>query len=364
VQAILPNTQVNTGPVPATILGLNFQSGCGASLQPSGPGSVVTLTGASCTPTTTITAAVPADIIAGYYHLTVTNPDARSGTLGNAYTATNPIPVITAMTPRLAMIGSTKPVTISGDYFRNSGAPGNLRADLNGIPVTTLTYVSPTTLTAVVPSSLPLGVYALTVTNPGPTDPSGSLANALTVYACEPASSCDSTNEYPALTVGPGGEIMIDLGSQGITDGPGYDMVFYEFINSAIQGCGIPAGCGIYMDFITIELSEDSITWYTVFDWDGDPPPGDIQGTNIDGYADDTIPGTLPGEALNEVIRSSAAPLYPGPPGAPNDSGIAIDIGGVQSPPPPGRRFGWVRLSIPSLGQGEPTQIEGVVSLH
>jgi hypothetical protein len=178
VEAIAPNTQVNTATVAVTITGQNFQPGCTASL-----GSV-SLIGISCPSTTTVTASVPAGIIAGYYDLTVTNPGGQPGSLTPAYTATNPVPGVAAITLNTWFTTTNRVVTISGDNFRNTGAPGNLRGALDGTPLTGVTYVSPTTLTATVPSSsavMSVGVYTLTVTNPGPTDPTGRLASAFTI---------------------------------------------------------------------------------------------------------------------------------------------------------------------------------------
>jgi hypothetical protein len=355
---------VNTDTLTVTIAGLNFQTACSAFLDS------VPLLVSSCTPTTTVEALVPTDMVAGYYDLTVVNPDSRSGTLLNAYTATNPIPLVSVITPALSAITSTDLlVTISGDYFRDTGTPGNLRADLGGTPLTTVTYVSPVTLTAVVPFSSPsvaLGVYTLDVTNPGPTDPTGSLMNAFTVYTytttCDPVPTCDSAvGEPDGEWVGITGTnvITIDFGAYGITDGLGYDMIFYEWPNPDI-GTGVP---GVRVDYTTIQLSVDGSAWYTVFDWDGDNP-SDVAGTSIDAYADG---GPYPGEFENEPIPWYD--LYPSPPPTPHNNGIAIDIGVAaqavlppQAPLPSGP-FRFVRISFPAGGT-DAAQVDSIVRLH
>lgn len=333
VQSITPDTQVNTGAVGVTITGQNFQPGCSASLDG------VSLAVSSCAPTTVL-ASVPVDIVAGYYDLTVTNPDSQSDALPSAYTATNPIPVVTAIQPMTWFTTMDVSVTISGDNFRDTGAPGALRADLNGTSLLGVTYVSATTLSATAPTnsaSMSLGAYTLNVTNPGPTDPTGSLVNGFAIDTYTTVVTCSGTilgtcadaggpPDDGVVGIGAGGVITIDFGvGQGITDGSGYDMVFYERANPP----------GIHLDFITITISSDGTNWYPVFVWDG--ILGGVSGTNIDSYAAD-------GEAENEPIPSSA--LYPSPqPG----TGIAIDIGAVPSPPPVGN-YHLVRLEYPAGG--------------
>jgi hypothetical protein len=153
-----------------------------------------------------------------------------------------------------------------------------------------------------------------------------------------------------------GGEVItIDFGaSNGITDGPGYDMVFYDFPN-------ILAPVGIRLDWITIQLSQDGSTWYTVFDWDGDLP-GDVAGTNVDSYAVDAD-----GEVDEEPIPAND--LYPSPPPVPFNTGVAIDIGVAaqavqppQGPLPPGP-FRWVLVSAP-LGVSDVAQVDAIVRLN
>jgi hypothetical protein len=317
------------------------------------------------------------DIAAGYYDLTVTNPDSRSGTLPNAYTATNPIPLVTAITPAVTVTTSANlAFDIRGDFFRNSGAPGSLRADLGSVSLADLTLVSSTTLTATLPASSSVaasGAYTLTVINPGPTDPTGSLVNAFTVFtytdSCVPDSVCGNAIGQPdgvsvdltATTV-----ITIDFGLEnGISDGPGYDMIVYEWPNPNIGG----GERGILVDYVTIQLStdRDPDVWYTVFEWDGDDP-GDVAGTNIDRYATDGSP--YPGEFENEPIPSYD--LYPGPPSVLHNSGIAIDIGIAaqavqppQGPLPPGP-FRWVRISVPpgATDIADDDAIDAIVRLN
>lgn len=348
VQGITPHTEVNTDTVGVTITGLNFQSGCSAHL-----GSLP-LTVSSCAPTV-VTGSVPKDLVAGYYDLTVINPDSQSDTLTGVYTATNPIPVISSVTPMTWFNTLDTYVVIAGSHFCDDGSPGSLQAALDGTLLSDVSWVSTTTLTARAPSaSMAMGSYTLSVTNPGPTAPSGSLTNAFvidtytTTVTCSGAvmGDCNDAGGPPdGTTVGISttGVITLDFGlGEGITHGSGPDMVFYERANAP----------GILLDFVRIELSADGATWYNVFEWDGDNP-GDVSGTNIDGYATDGD-----GELANEPIPSSVLYPYLG-------TGVTIDISGMTgaSTGP----FHLVRLTYP--GPSDPAldevgEIDAVQPLH
>jgi hypothetical protein len=270
------------------------------------------------------------------------------------------------MDPAVASATSSDlPVTIRGDNFRNTGTPSALGADLDGILLAT-TYVSTTELAAVVPFSSPgldLGAYTLTVRNPGPTNPIGHLIDAFSVYTysttCEPAPTCGLATGDPdgdVVDLTPSAAITIDLGiGNSITDGPGYDMVYYEWPTDIGGGVN-----GILLDMVRIELIDETTPFssYIVFDWDG--VPGGVTGTNIDAYATDS--GPYAGEVDNEPIP--ATDLYPAPPSPPLlefNTGIAIDIGVAT---PAGVRFRWVRITSPLAGAPDGAQIDSVVRLH
>ena len=139
------------------------------------------------------------------------------------------------------------------------------------------------------------------------------------------------------------GEIILDFGfgsGYGIIDGPGPDLVFYERAYAP----------GILLDYVTVDISWNGTDWYTVFNWDG--VAGGVVGTNIDGYATDTT-GPFPGEADNEEIL--AGDLY-------NNTGITIDIGAVQPPPPAGYAYRYVRFRNP--GGSQESEIDAVERLN
>jgi len=356
----MPNTQVNTATLSITITGQNIQPGCSAVLQ-SAQFGLVPLISPTCTQSTTVSGAVPQNIVAGFYTVTVTNPDSQFGALANAYTATNPVPGNLWVRPAITNTNiPTLTITITGKHFRNTGFPGDLRVTLGNTSLSALTFVSSNTVTALLPGSLPIGQYTLTITNPGPTAPAATLTNALTLYtipdpAMPPACTdptiinCNNAAGDPdglLARIPPGitGTITLDFGAgNGITDGPGYDLVYYERVVTA----------GIWLDYITITVSTDGAAWYPVLAWDG--VAGNVNGTNIDSYATDAD-----GEQENEPIP--ATDLYPAPSGTLPNYGIAIDLNGVI-PAVPGGPFRYVRFAHP-LSATEPAQIDALVRLH
>ncbi len=265
-------------------------------------------------------------------------------------------PTVLAILPQAALRGSSVPVTIAGNNFE-SGLQAVL--DLGGTPTPLLnvTWTSATTLTADVPSTLPVGMYTLTVTNPGPTNLTGSLANAFQVFTytlastvecssdidsadCDNAKGDPNDNWTPVFT--PTDVITFDFGSPGIMDGPGYDLVFYE------RAYPDQNPRGIQLDYVKIEIFHGG-TWLTLFSWDG--ILGDVVGTNIDSYATDAD-----GEDYNEAIPMYD--LYPGIPGGPN-TGIAIDVSRFGNGP-----FRYIRVTRPPGGPAEPAEVDAIVQLN
>ncbi len=165
-----------------------------------------------------------------------------------------------------------------------------------------------------------------------------------TIDTCAGPADCSPATGPPdgnPLDLQPGEYVILDFGDgHGITDGPGYDMVLYEN----------PQAGGIWLDYITIEISYDGSTWYSVFAWDG--VPGGVSGTNVDCYANDDplCNGVNGGEAENEAIPSGA--LY-------NNTGVAIDIGPWT---PVGYSFRYVRLR--DGGGTDAAQIDAVERLN
>jgi len=202
--------------------------------------------------------------------------------------------------------------------------------------------------------------YAYTVTaidlgsnESAPSNVASAMPNAIITYTT--SVTCSGTYLNCANAAGPvddltaaisgTGTVTFDFGvGQGVIDGPGYDMVFYERYRASITG--------IRLDFVTIALSTDGVTWYTVFEWNGDNP-GDVVGTNIDSFATD-----FNGEMEDEIIPETS--LYPGTVGS---HGITIDIGATA---PSGNLYRYVRISDPgsSLGPDKHPDIDAIERLN
>jgi len=346
VLAVYPIRDDNDAAVSIVITGTNFVSNPTAFLVDGGATALTTTYVSS----TTLNALIPAWFTADYYDLAVTNPDLQSGTLTNAFTLTNPIPLISGIIPDNGVDNADTDVTINGNYFVNG-----LSAWLGGFSLS-VTFVNSTTLNAKASSAImPGGPYTLTISNPGPLTPTNSSTDAFTVTlsstygdppTCITTTNCISATGPPdgnAAEIAEGGYLTFTLpAGSGIRDGAGYDFVFFEY----------PVSPGIYLDWLVVEISDDGVNWYEVLDW-GD----NITDTNTNvasyNYNGDT------GEEDNEPINS--ADLWPG--GLPLNTGVAIDINTPTWDPPPGSQYRYIRFSCPTSG-GDGAQVDSILRLH
>jgi hypothetical protein len=276
-------------------------------------------------------------------------------------TPTLPAPIVYSISPDNDDTKSIVSITnLAGENFL-SGATARIDNGITSIDLISVTVVSANQITGTLDLSTAAGgLWDVQVTNPDLQ--SGAAPNAFTVtipitnsYPITPTCNISVTDclsgtgapDGDAAQINEGGVITLDFGpGNGIMDGRGYDFVFYEWYN---------AGCTcIELDWIEIELSEDGLTWYPVFNWgDGYNPPMDDY-TNIVPYSQD-------GEGDNEQIPSAS--LYGTPPTPPNPSGILIDINFLLDPP--GAQYRYVRLSCPDDGPGgDAGQIDGIERLN
>lgn len=304
-----------------------------------------------------LNAVIPAWFTADYYNLTVTNPDLQSYTLPNAFTLTNPIPLITGVNPYTGTDNADTNVTINGGNFVNG-----LSVGLDGFSPAE-TFVNSTTLNVTIPGSImPGGSYTLTVSNTGPLAPTNSLTNAFTVTlsstygytpTCFSTTNCEDAYGSPdgnPADIAVGGYLTFTFpAGSGIRDGPGYDFVFFEFPNPNNPDPNIG---GILLDWTVVDISEHGNNWHQVFYWSDNitDTNTNVASHNYDGDA---------GEQDNEFIRSGD--LWPG--GLNANTGIAIDIDTPTWDPPPGTQYRYVRFSCPALG-GDEAQVDAILRLH
>ena len=89
---------------------------------------------------------------------------------------------IVSIAPNLIINNVANTISVGGNEFDVASV-----VSLDGYGTLSTTYVSPTTLSAVVPSGISVGVYTVTVTNPNAV--TASLPNGLTITEPEPTSS-------------------------------------------------------------------------------------------------------------------------------------------------------------------------------
>jgi IPT/TIG domain len=171
-----PTSGLNGNDVRLTIYGTNFKPGIAAKLENAT--DTIDLTNVTYYSSTTITAYVPAGSDPpGSYYLVVTNTDGFSGVSSSTYLVNGSVGV-NSISPTSGWNQTTHQATLTGTNFK-TGIIGQLQNTTNVINLTNVTYYNSTTLTAVVPSGAPAGVYDVVLTN---TDGgSGTLPDGYTV---------------------------------------------------------------------------------------------------------------------------------------------------------------------------------------
>lgn len=164
VTSVAPTSGRTSGGNAITITGTGFLAGATVTVG-GNPATGVTVGSA-----TSITATTPAGT-AGLADVVVTNTDGQTGTLSNGFTFVPP-PTVTAISPDFDVTSGGKSVTITGTAFI-AGAT----VAIGGAAATGVTFVSSTTLNAVVPAGSS-GVVDVVVTNPD--GQIGTLTNGFT----------------------------------------------------------------------------------------------------------------------------------------------------------------------------------------
>ena len=183
VTSISPTSGTTAGGTSVTLTGTGFLVGASVTLGGTSATSIVVLSA------TQITATTPAHA-AGGVTVTVTNPDAQSGSLTSGFTYVA-APSLSSVNPNTGPATGGTGVTITGTNFV-SGAT----VTFGGTAATNVVVVSGTQITATTPAHA-AGAVTVTVTNPD--TQSGSLSSGFTYTSVTaPTVSGVSPNTGPA----------------------------------------------------------------------------------------------------------------------------------------------------------------------
>ena len=182
IASFSPGSGVNTAALPFTITGTNFRTGVTITITNGTANKTVagTLTG-----TTTIKCSLPlTGLPIGLYNVTVRNTDGSNVTRPDAFSVSNPIPIITTLTPASGYNTGSLPVAVAGSKFV-SGCEVSLVNGSTVIPGTVSGFTG-TKFTSLFPlAAASPGIYNLTVTNPG--GPNGTKAFRVLSSGTDPA---------------------------------------------------------------------------------------------------------------------------------------------------------------------------------
>ncbi len=178
-----------------TITGSNFSAGAAVSFGGSPATNVVVVAASS------ITATTPAHG-SGAVSVTITNPDAQSGTLSGGFTYASTAPTASSVSPALGTTLGGTPVTIVGTNFA-AGAT----VTIGGSPATNVVVTSGTSINATTPAYAP-GAVALTITNPD--TQTGTLPGGFTYVSTAPTVS----SVTPASGTTLGGTVVTIAGTK------------------------------------------------------------------------------------------------------------------------------------------------------
>ncbi|MFH1148976.1 MAG: IPT/TIG domain-containing protein, partial [Actinomycetota bacterium] len=149
VSSITPSSGINSGPVSITNLsGTNFRSGAAVKLSRGGQ-SDINATGVTVVSPAKITCTFDlTGAQTGAWTVTVTNTDAKSGSLTDAFTVQYPSPTVTSITPSSGNNNGPVNITnLAGTGFRNGATVKLARGGESDINATGVTVVSPTQIT-------------------------------------------------------------------------------------------------------------------------------------------------------------------------------------------------------------------------
>ena len=154
VTSVEPNSDVVTGGETIKIIGENFQDGATVTIGGKAASNIVFVS------STELTVEVPAGV-AGSVDVVVINPDGQSVTLTDGFTYNEPPPpTLTRVEPDSGIVAGGATIQIIGEDFQDGAT-----ITIGGNDTSNVIFVSPTELTAEVPSGV-AGSADVVVTNP------------------------------------------------------------------------------------------------------------------------------------------------------------------------------------------------------
>jgi hypothetical protein len=138
--SVAPNSGSSVGGEPIVIIGTSFVQGATATIGGNALINPVVVNSKG------IYGLTPAHAI-GTVDVVITNPDSQTGTLTNAYTYTNPLAIVTSITPIIGPTVGGTTLTIQGTGFIDP-----VIVTVGGLTATSPTVVNSQTVTAVTPA--------------------------------------------------------------------------------------------------------------------------------------------------------------------------------------------------------------------
>ena len=226
--SISPSTGARGTPVPVTLTGIGFTgatavnvSGTGITQPAAGSTGAFTVVN-DTTITTTFIISATAALTAR--NVTVTTAGGLSNPV--AFTVVTPgTPTLSSISPNVGLRGTPTAVTLTGTGFTATGTTVNVQAPANGLTITGVTVVNPTTITATFNTSATgggaatLGPRSIYVTTPGGS--TGTVTYTVTgptLTSISPASAERGTT-VPVSIFGSGltGTTAITVSGAGVT---------------------------------------------------------------------------------------------------------------------------------------------------
>jgi hypothetical protein len=248
--------------------------------------------------------------------------------------------------PITVTLSAASALTVTVDYATSNGIPPNAAlAGSDYLPISgTLTFLPLQTVQTFVvtiindagqepPPPTPPADESFTLTLSNSVNATPGTPNPATVSITDDdTGACSGTNPPGVIDIGPpdcrwtvvSTTIFTDIIATGGLfiagdSNPDYDLVYYEREAD-------PGSTGfIDMDRVTVQISTDNITWYTVFWW-GDGLLDTNTNIGQAGYGGAELNNTPIPMSEPPLYRSSTGPI----------TGIAIDVDNSPVPPPPG----------------------------